>query len=85
MAAVTATDPATSTLRLVPVGYAHPDAHLLIEAVQEEYVVRYGGRDSTPLDPLMFEPPHGSFFVGYSGRRRGRYRRLAHGGHHGVR
>ncbi len=66
MAAVTATDPATSTLRLVPVGYTHADAHLLIEAVQEEYVVRYGDRDSTPLDPLMFEPPHGSFFVGYS-------------------
>ncbi|QZY30733.1 GNAT family N-acetyltransferase [Nocardioides coralli] len=39
----------------------------LIEAVQGEYVVRYGGRDDTPLDPLMFEPPDGSFFVGYVG------------------
>lgn len=47
------------------VGYGHPDALLLIEEVQEEYVVRYGGRDETPLDPLMFEPPDGSFFVGY--------------------
>ena len=47
------------------VGYRHPDADLLNEAVQEEYVVRYGGRDETPLDPLMFEPPAGSFFVGY--------------------
>lgn len=28
-------------------------------------MVRYGGRDETPLDPLMFEPPAGSFFVGY--------------------
>lgn len=37
----------------------------LIEEVQAEYVVRYGGRDATPLDPLMFEPPSGSFFVGY--------------------
>ena len=27
--------------------------------------MRYGGRDDTPLDPLMFEPPSGSFFVGY--------------------
>ena len=37
----------------------------LIEEVQGEYVARYGGRDDTPLDPLMFEPPTGSFFVGY--------------------
>lgn len=28
-------------------------------------MVRYGGPDETPLDPLMFEPPAGSFFVGY--------------------
>ena len=48
------------------VGFGHPDALLLIEAVQEEYVARYGGRDDTPLDPLMFEPPAGSFFVGYA-------------------
>ena len=47
------------------VGYGHPDALLLIEEVQAEYVARYGGRDETPLDPLMFEPPDGSFFVGY--------------------
>lgn len=47
------------------VGYGHPDALLLIEEVQAEYVLRYGGRDETPLDPLMFEPPDGSFFVGY--------------------
>lgn len=46
-------------------GYGHADALLLIEEVQEEYVVRYGSRDETPLDPLMFEPPDGSFFVGY--------------------
>jgi len=47
------------------VGYGHPDALLLVEEVQAEYVRRYGGRDRTPLDPLMFEPPDGSFFVGY--------------------
>ena len=47
------------------VGYGHPDALLMVEEVQQEYVVRYGGRDETPLDPLMFEPPDGSFFVGY--------------------
>jgi GNAT superfamily N-acetyltransferase len=54
-------------LRLEQVGFAHPDAMRLIEEVQGEYVVRYGGRDETPLDPLMFEPPTGSFFVAYVG------------------
>ncbi|MBI2245013.1 MAG: GNAT family N-acetyltransferase [Nocardioides sp.] len=47
------------------VGYGHPDALRLIAEVQAEYVVRYGGPDETPLDPLMFEPPAGSFYVGY--------------------
>ena len=52
-------------LRIERVPYGHPDALLLIEEVQAEYVRRYGSRDETPLDPLMFEPPQGSFFVGY--------------------
>ena len=52
-------------LRIGRVGFGHPDALLLIEEVQEEYIARYGGRDNTPLDPLMFEPPAGSFYVGY--------------------
>ena len=52
-------------LEVVRVGYDHPDAVLLTEEVQAEYVARYGGRDETPLDPAMFEPPRGSFFVGY--------------------
>ncbi len=52
-------------LRIERVGFGHQDALALVEEVQQEYVVRYGGRDDTPLDPLMFEPPAGSFFVGY--------------------
>ena len=56
-------DPARRLL-IELVGWGHPDALTLIEAVQEEYVVRYGGRDDTPLDPVMFDPPRGSFFVG---------------------
>lgn len=52
-------------LRLESVGYQHPDAATLIERVQEEYVARYGGRDDSPVDPLMFEPPEGTFLVGY--------------------
>jgi GNAT superfamily N-acetyltransferase len=52
-------------MRLERVGYGHPDVLRLVERVQAEYVLRYGGPDETPLDPLMFEPPAGSFFVGY--------------------
>jgi ribosomal protein S18 acetylase RimI-like enzyme len=52
-------------VRIERVGYGHPDAMLLIAEVQAEYVIRYGSTDDTPLDPLMFEPPSGSFFVGY--------------------
>jgi GNAT superfamily N-acetyltransferase len=52
-------------LRIERVDYGHPDAMQLIAEVQAEYVVRYGGPDVTPLDPLMFAPPLGSFYVGY--------------------
>jgi GNAT superfamily N-acetyltransferase len=52
-------------LRVDQVGLAHPDALLLIDEVQQEYVVRYGGRDLTPMAPSYFEPPDGAFFVGY--------------------
>lgn len=47
------------------VGWDHPDARLLIEEVQEEYVARYGGRDDTPLQTGYFEEPNGAFFVLY--------------------
>ena len=43
----------------------HPDAARLVEEVQQEYVVRYGGRDETPLEPGYFDSPQGAFFVGY--------------------
>lgn len=55
----------TADVTVRRVGYGHADAMRLIDEVQAEYVVRYGGPDETPLDPLMFEPPAGSFFVGY--------------------
>ena len=51
--------------RIDRVPFLHPDAQLLVEEVQEEYVRRYGGRDETPLEPTMFDPPRGAFFVGY--------------------
>ena len=46
----------------------HPDALLLVEAVQEEYVARYGGRDESPIEPADFEDPAGQFFVGHLDR-----------------
>jgi GNAT superfamily N-acetyltransferase len=45
--------------------YDGPSAQLLIAQVQQEYVVRYGGPDTTPVDPQEFAPPKGRFVVGY--------------------
>lgn len=36
----------------------------LIEAVQQEYVLRYGGRDVTELSVVEFTPPKGIFMIG---------------------
>lgn len=45
--------------------FDHPDAVALIEQVQQEYVVRYGEPDATPVDPAEFAPPNGLFLIGY--------------------
>jgi GNAT superfamily N-acetyltransferase len=52
-------------LRIDQLPITHPDAQLLVEAVQQEYVVRYGGRDHTPMRASELAPPWGAFFVGY--------------------
>jgi GNAT superfamily N-acetyltransferase len=54
-------------MRIEAVAYDHPDAARLIAEVQQEYVVRYGGEDGTPVDPSEFAPPRGLFLVGYLG------------------
>jgi GNAT superfamily N-acetyltransferase len=54
-------------IRVVP--FDHPDSGTLIAEVQQEYVRRYGGPDSTPVDPVEFAPPQGIFLIGYSGTR----------------
>ncbi|MCW2783111.1 MAG: GCN5-related N-acetyltransferase [Marmoricola sp.] len=54
-----------SGMRCDALPITHPDAARLVEEVQQEYVVRYGGRDDTPLDPTEFVAPQGMFFVGY--------------------
>jgi GNAT superfamily N-acetyltransferase len=61
-------DSASETLapwQIVPLPITHPDAALLVEDVQQEYIVRYGNRDETPLEARYFDPPNGAFFVGY--------------------
>lgn len=51
------------TLERVP--YDSPLAQQLIAELQDEYVLRYGGPDETPVDPGEFEPPRGSFLLAY--------------------
>ncbi|TDV39836.1 GNAT family N-acetyltransferase [Actinophytocola oryzae] len=51
--------------RIDVTAYDHPDAVVLVAEVQQEYVVRYGGEDGTPVDPADFAPPRGLFLVAY--------------------
>lgn len=51
----------TFTLERVP--YDSPLAQQLIDELQEEYVLRYGGPDETPVDPGEFAAPLGSFLL----------------------
>jgi GNAT superfamily N-acetyltransferase len=46
-----------------------PAAQTLIAEVQQEYVVRYGGPDESPVEPAQFAPPHGRFVIGYLDNR----------------
>lgn len=42
-----------------------PAARVLTAQVQQEYVRRYGGEDTTPMHPVEFAPPAGLFLVAY--------------------
>jgi GNAT superfamily N-acetyltransferase len=53
------------TVRAEP--YAGAVAQALIERVQADYVLRYGGRDETAVDPTEFAPPGGRFLVAWLG------------------
>lgn len=57
----------TVPLRLDRVDFGGPAAQALVAEVQAEYVARYGGPDNTPMDPTVFDPPSGAFFLGYLG------------------
>jgi len=57
-------------MEIRPVRYDHPDAVVLDALVQQEYARRYGDDgDITPLTPLMFTPPHGTYLIAYDGTR----------------
>jgi GNAT superfamily N-acetyltransferase len=50
-------------VRLRDTPFDGPEALVLLEEVQQFYVQRYGGPDTTPLDPDEFAPPFGAFMV----------------------
>jgi GNAT superfamily N-acetyltransferase len=50
-------------LQLRPVALDGPEGLLLVGELQQEYVVRYGGQDETPIDPRSFDRPEGVFLV----------------------
>ncbi|ARF73091.1 GNAT family N-acetyltransferase [Kitasatospora albolonga] len=53
-------------MNIRPCRFDHPDAVKLNDQVQLEYAERYGdGGDVTPLDPTMFDPPHGLYLLAY--------------------
>lgn len=54
---------ATGTVEISAVSFHDPVAQLLVQAVQQEYVARYGGPDQTPIEPDEFSPPTGLFLV----------------------
>jgi GNAT superfamily N-acetyltransferase len=51
------------TLVIEEIAFDSALAEQLIAEVQQEYVVRYGGPDRTPIDAMQFAPPYGAFFV----------------------
>jgi GNAT superfamily N-acetyltransferase len=57
-------------VQLELVTYDHPDATVLIAAVQDHYRDVYGDIDHTPVVPAEFAPPNGRFFVGYDDETR---------------
>jgi GNAT superfamily N-acetyltransferase len=55
----------TGTLELVTAAISDPESAALVEQVQAEYTLRYGGPDEAPLQRGEFDAPQGAFFLGY--------------------
>lgn len=54
----------TATLRFETRRYDDPLVVSLVDILQADFVVRYGGPDATPVDPEQFVAPRGTFVVG---------------------
>jgi GNAT superfamily N-acetyltransferase len=50
-------------VRIEPARLDDPAVKDLIELIQGEYVIRYGGPDDAPIDPAEFAPPEGTFLL----------------------
>jgi GNAT superfamily N-acetyltransferase len=53
------------TFDISPERYDAPVVTRLVDAVQAEYVLRYGAPDEGPIEVNEFAAPHGCFLVGY--------------------
>ena len=49
---------------VVRMAFTDPRVQRLVEEVQAHYVLIYGGRDDSPVDPAEFDPPQGLFALG---------------------
>jgi GNAT superfamily N-acetyltransferase len=55
-----------SEIQIRPVRYGSPVAQRLIQAIFEDQVERYGGRDESHVEAVEFDPPDGGFLVAYA-------------------
>jgi GNAT superfamily N-acetyltransferase len=55
------------SVRVEETAYDDPRVQRLVEAVQAEYVERYGSPDDSPMEAGAFAPPRGRFFVALAG------------------
>ena len=53
-----------TSLEIARRSFGDPVVQALVDELQKEFEVRYGGPDETPLDVTMFDPPAGAFFLG---------------------
>ncbi len=51
-------------ISITPEAFDDPATQRLVEEVQAEYVVLYGGPDVSPIEAGVFDPPRGAFFLG---------------------
>jgi GNAT superfamily N-acetyltransferase len=56
-----------TTCRIRRTSFDDPLVQRLVAEIQQEFVVRYGGPDRTPVSPSHFAPPHGAFLLALSG------------------